>query len=214
MSVWHVYVVRAGDGSLYTGIATDVARRLAEHRESGRKRAKYLRGKAPFQLAFQQPIGSRALALTVERRIKRLAKWRKERLVEDNPDPRQLLELLAIRRLARVSEERESKVARQVRNRDTSEDLEIIPGIGPSLADDLRALGINRPSDLRGRDAGALYDQLSKSVGTPVDRCVLYAFRCAVYFADHPDHEPELLKWWNWTDEKIAATGRRIKGTR
>jgi hypothetical protein len=35
-----------------------------------------------------------------------------------------------------------------------------------------------------------------------VDRCLLYVFRCAVYFAEHTRHDPELLKWWNWKDRE------------
>ncbi len=38
---------------------------------------------------------------------------------------------------------------------------------------------------------------------TPLDRCVLYVFRCANYYAAHKRHDPELLKWWNWKDEKM-----------
>jgi len=77
MPGYSVYLVRCRDGSLYTGIATDVARRLAEH-EDGRKGAKYLRGKGPLNLVFQQDIGDRSLALRVESRVKRLTKREKE----------------------------------------------------------------------------------------------------------------------------------------
>ena len=87
-----------------------------------------------------------------------------------------------------------------------NEELEAIPGIGPSLAMDLRGLGIHRVSDLQGEDAESLYDRLCESTGTRVDRCVLYAFRCAVYFADRSEHRPELLKWWNWTDERMPTS--------
>jgi putative endonuclease len=71
MSAYSVYLVRCRDGSLYTGIATDVARRLAEH-EDGVKGAKYLRGKGPLTLVFKQEIGDRSLASKIESRIKRL----------------------------------------------------------------------------------------------------------------------------------------------
>jgi hypothetical protein len=43
-------------------------------------------------------------------------------------------------------------------------------------------------------------------MGQHVDRCVLYVFRCAVYFASESKHDPELLKWWNWKDGTKAAT--------
>ncbi len=78
---WSVYLVRCRDGTLYTGIATDVARRFAEHRKNGGKGARYLRGRGPLRLVFQQAVGSRSLALRLEHRIKRLPKVQKERLV-------------------------------------------------------------------------------------------------------------------------------------
>lgn len=77
MSTWSVYLLRCADGSLYTGIATDVSRRLAEHQE-GDKGAKYLRGRGPLQLVFHQQIGNRSLATKIEHRIKRLPKECKE----------------------------------------------------------------------------------------------------------------------------------------
>jgi hypothetical protein len=80
------------------------------------------------------------------------------------------------------------------------EELESIPGIGPSLAADLRSLGIRRVSQLKRRNPQRLYDRLCELEGGPVDRCVLYAFRCATYFATEDEHDPELLKWWNWKD--------------
>jgi putative endonuclease len=81
-SRWSVYLVRCRNGSLYTGIATDVARRFAEHQNEKGKAAKYLRGKGPLQLVFERTIGDRQLALSVERRIKKLSKARKETLIE------------------------------------------------------------------------------------------------------------------------------------
>src|SRR2546427_2186880 len=78
---WSVYVVRRRDGALYTGIATDVRRRIAEHAWKTGKGAKSLRGRGPLHLVFQRVIGSRGLALRVEGAIKRLPKARKEELV-------------------------------------------------------------------------------------------------------------------------------------
>ncbi len=68
---YSVYLVRCRDGSIYTGIATDVSRRLTEHK-GGIKGAKYLRGKGPLQLVYQREIGDRSLATRIEHRIKRL----------------------------------------------------------------------------------------------------------------------------------------------
>src|SRR5436190_23038709 len=82
MSGWFVYLVRCRDGSLYTGIATDVARRIAEHEGNGPKGAKFLRGRGPLQLELTRALGGRDLALRVERQIKKLPKARKEELLQ------------------------------------------------------------------------------------------------------------------------------------
>jgi nucleotidyltransferase/DNA polymerase involved in DNA repair len=79
-------------------------------------------------------------------------------------------------------------------------ELETIPGIGPSLARDLFALGYRRVADLRDEDPEKMYARFEKKVGAHVDRCVLYTFRCAVYYATAKRHDPEKLKWWNWKD--------------
>jgi hypothetical protein len=78
------------------------------------------------------------------------------------------------------------------------EGLETIPGIGEKLSEKLKLIGIGKVSDLKNRDPEQLYDKLQETLGSPVDRCVLYTFRCAVYFASHASHDPEMLKWWNW----------------
>lgn len=79
---WSVYLLRCADGSLYTGIATDVARRFAEHGDSDRG-AKYLRGRGPLRLELCREVGNRSLASRVEHRIKRLPKTRKEALLKE-----------------------------------------------------------------------------------------------------------------------------------
>ena len=83
-----------------------------------------------------------------------------------------------------------------------ADDLQSIPGIGPSMAQDLRDLGYFKVSDLKGQDPELMYKRLKLIHGMPIDRCVLYVFRCAVYFANEDEHEPELLKWWVWQDRK------------
>jgi putative endonuclease len=80
---WHIYLIRCRDGSLYTGITTDVDRRFAEHQGHGDTGAKYLRGRGPLVLVFQKKLGSRSLALGVESRIKKLSKAGKETLIND-----------------------------------------------------------------------------------------------------------------------------------
>ena len=77
---YNVYILRCADGSLYTGIAVDVARRLDEHRH-GARGAKYLRGRLPAELVFECPAGDRAAAQRLERRVKRLSKPQKEAIV-------------------------------------------------------------------------------------------------------------------------------------
>jgi putative endonuclease len=76
-----VYIVRCADGRLYTGIATDVERRVAEH-EAGRRGAKFMRGKGPFEVVFQEVVGDRARASRCEHRVKQLSRLQKLDLVE------------------------------------------------------------------------------------------------------------------------------------
>jgi hypothetical protein len=88
--------------------------------------------------------------------------------------------------------------------------LSRIPGVGPSIAADLYSLGIREVAELRGRNADSLYAEFCREVGGHVDRCLLYVFRCAVYYASEPKPDPELLKWWNWKDEgQRAGSGAR-----
>lgn len=79
-------------------------------------------------------------------------------------------------------------------------ELREIPGVGVAVEGDLVALGIRRVRDLVGRDPEELYARLCALQGGPVDRCMLYTFRCAVYFAETPLGDPELLRWWAWKD--------------
>lgn len=80
------------------------------------------------------------------------------------------------------------------------DDVKKIPGVGDKTAVDLWNLGIRRTSDLEDKDPEELYLQLCTLQDTEVDRCMLYVFRCAVYYASHDEHDPELLKWWKWKD--------------
>ena len=96
--VWHLYVVRTGEGSLYTGIATDVERRLAEHRGASGRGARYLRGRGPLELAFRRSIGDRGLAQRVEHRMQRLSREEKEKILEAGPTRRRLLKILELGR--------------------------------------------------------------------------------------------------------------------
>jgi nucleotidyltransferase/DNA polymerase involved in DNA repair len=89
-----------------------------------------------------------------------------------------------------------------------SDELQGLPGIGPSLARDLRAIGVRRIADLQRRDPEQLYARLNRLRGRRQDPCVLYAFRCAAYAARTSRPRPELRKWWNWKDRRLR-TGPR-----
>ncbi len=75
-----------------------------------------------------------------------------------------------------------------------------VPGVGKSIAEDLWNLGLRSVYDLRNQDPEDLYLRLCALQGTHVDRCMLYVFRCAVYYASNEVYDAELLKWWNWKD--------------
>ncbi len=84
--------------------------------------------------------------------------------------------------------------------------LEVIPGIGPSLAKVLRDLGYEEVADLSGEDPEAMYSRINLIRGQVQDPCVLYVFRCAVYFASVERRDPELLKWWAWKGRRLDLT--------
>ncbi len=77
---YSVYIVRCADGTLYTGISTDVARRLLEH-ECGKRGAKYLRGRSPLKLEYAEVIGDRSSASRAEFLVKQLDREAKEGLI-------------------------------------------------------------------------------------------------------------------------------------
>ncbi len=83
-------------------------------------------------------------------------------------------------------------------------ELTIIPGVGKSIANDLWNIGIHNISDLNGKTPEKLYELSNKYAGMVQDRCLLYVFRLAVYYAETPKnkHETDKLKWWNWKDTK------------
>ena len=82
----------------------------------------------------------------------------------------------------------------------TLRDLQQIPGVGKSIAEDLWNLGVRQVSDLKDKNPEQLYEELMQLQGCHVDRCMLYVFRCAVYFASTKSPKPDLLLWWNWKD--------------
>ncbi|MCI9511040.1 helix-hairpin-helix domain-containing protein [Oscillospiraceae bacterium 50-60] len=85
--------------------------------------------------------------------------------------------------------------------------LEEIPGVGKRIAAVMEALGIRQISDLRGRDPEELYLQECLMKGYREDRCALYVWRAAVYYAEHEKRDPKMLKWWYWKDRPYRAEG-------
>ena len=85
---------------------------------------------------------------------------------------------------------------------DLIKEFQDIPGVGPNIARDLVDLGYKSAEELRGENPGAMYRALMSLRSTHIDKCVLYVFRCAVYYASSTNPNPALLKWWNWKDKK------------
>ena len=83
-SIWYLYILRCGDGSLYTGITTDVEKRLEAHRAG--KGAKYTRGRSPLELAYREECGSHSEALKREFQVKGLPREEKLHLIQNYLD--------------------------------------------------------------------------------------------------------------------------------
>ena len=79
-NTWKLYILRCGDGTLYTGITTDVEKRLEAHRTG--KGAKYTRGRSPLELVYREECGDHSAALKRELEIKKLSREEKEKLIE------------------------------------------------------------------------------------------------------------------------------------
>jgi len=82
--------------------------------------------------------------------------------------------------------------------------LEQLPNIGPSLAADLRLIGIRDPNDLRGQDAYSLYQRLCTATGQRHDPCVLDTFMAATDFMGGARAAP----WWHYTPQRKAQFGQ------
>ena len=86
MEDWFVYILRCNDGSLYTGVARDVARRVEEHNSDNQRGAKYTRARRPVNLVYQEQVASRSAAGKREHEIKQLKKSVKEQLIRSQAD--------------------------------------------------------------------------------------------------------------------------------
>ena len=77
---WYLYILRCADNTLYTGITTDVEKRLEAHRSG--KGAKYTRGRTPLELVYREICGSHSDALKRDLEIKKLTRQEKQNLIE------------------------------------------------------------------------------------------------------------------------------------
>ncbi len=80
MNSWKLYILHCGDGSLYTGITTDVEKRLEAHRTG--KGAKYTRGRTPLELVYSEECGDHSAALKRELEIKALSREEKLKVIQ------------------------------------------------------------------------------------------------------------------------------------
>lgn len=79
-------------------------------------------------------------------------------------------------------------------------DLKNIPGVGKNMEQHFFNIGIFTIDDLIGKNPEELFLKDCSVKGFQDDRCVLYVFRLAVYYANNSIRDPEKLKWWNWKD--------------
>ncbi|KQV90171.1 helix-hairpin-helix domain-containing protein [Rhizobacter sp. Root1221] len=93
--------------------------------------------------------------------------------------------------------------APKARSADHCERLEQLPNIGPSLAANLRLIGIHHPHDLRGQDAYTLYRRLGTATGQRQDPCVLDTFMAAIDFMCGAEPAP----WWAYTAQRKLTFG-------
>lgn len=78
---WQVYIVRCADSTLYTGVAVDVARRVAQHNGAGKTGARYTRSRRPVKLVYAEKAANRSAACKREYRIKQLSRCDKLALI-------------------------------------------------------------------------------------------------------------------------------------
>lgn len=81
-SIWHVYMVECTDGTLYSGVTTDLVRRITEH-NSSEKGAKYTRAKRPVKLVYSEELPDRSTASKREYELKQLPREEKLALIEN-----------------------------------------------------------------------------------------------------------------------------------
>ena len=159
---WFVYIVRCADGSLYTGITKDVARRCQQHNAGTASR--YTRSRLPVKLIYHEVRPDQSSALKREAAIKAMNRREKLTMIQKRKKP--------------------AKAVREIAH------LEDIPNIGPAVAADLRQLGITLPAELPGRDPYAMYDELCRITGQRHDPCLLDTFIAAVRYMEGAPKKP------------------------
>ncbi len=82
-------------------------------------------------------------------------------------------------------------------------DLMQIPGVGISIANDLVNIGVTSVAALKKKSPEKLFDASNKYAGVVQDRCLLYVFRGAVYYATNAKHEKQKLNWWYWKNHEL-----------
>ncbi len=92
------------------------------------------------------------------------------------------------------------------KNPKKTEILERIPGVEPECAVRLKELGYTSVSQLKKQDAEELYYKICIDNGSPVDKSLLYQFRCAIYYATVKKADPKKLHWWYWKDSNADNT--------
>ena len=80
--IWHVYMVRCSDGTLYTGITNDLKKRIEAH-NSGKEGARYTRSRRPVKLVYSEQVESKSAAAKLEYQLKKLPRLKKIRLIKD-----------------------------------------------------------------------------------------------------------------------------------
>lgn len=176
---WFVYLLRCADGSLYTGIAKDVNRRFRQHNAG--TASKYTRSRLPVKLIHHEAHPTQSSALKREMAIKALDREEKLAMVK-----------------------REKNLAKRLHEIVRLED---VPNVGPSIAGDLRQLGVTIPAELPGKDPFRLYEELCSITGVRHDPCVLDTFIAAVRFMEGAPKLP----WWKYTAERKRELAARSK---
>jgi predicted GIY-YIG superfamily endonuclease len=174
---WFVYIVRCADRSLYTGITKDAKRRCQQHNAGTASR--YTRSRRPVKLVYHEARPDQSSALKREAAIKAMNRRGKLTMIQQ--------------RKKQAKGEREIAL------------LEDIPNIGPSIAADLRQLGITTPAELPGRDPYVMYDELCRITGQRHDPCLLDTFIAAVRYMEGAPKKP----WWKYTAERKREMAAR-----